>query len=256
MQHQNLTPLRVSLPLSLAVLAFSSIAGAHVTPPVTDHRWTFNEPDGAVCYDEAGGPDGNFSPSTTRVPGPFGDNAASITSTPDDPDGYVDFGNAVGALGTSDFTITHWYRTSFDAPGQLADVLGNRTAYSHGNFIAVRIRGDGTITAELDQDGWGTNYVAVWGYVWPVNDGEWHHLAYVRSGATLLIYIDGEPKDISATDSGAPTWISGASSFRLGRRLPYYGGNFTSIEASFDDLRLYDRALSDGEIYDIATGAL
>jgi len=252
MQLRTSTLLRVSLPLSLAVLASTSMADAIVITPVTDHHWTFDEPSGTIAYDEYGGPNGNLGASTTRVTGPFGDNAVAITPTSTtDSNGFVDFGRAIGAIGTADFTIAHWYSTTFNDVGLLADVLGNRTAYSHGNFFSVRVRGDGTITAELDQDGWGTNYTAVWGVVYPINDGEWHHLAYVRQGAMLLLYIDGYPVDLSNTDSGNPTWISGASSFRIGNRLP----NGYAVPAAYDDLRIYDYALSDEEILDLAGGA-
>jgi hypothetical protein len=256
MKHRNLKSLLVSLPLSLAALGFSSLAGAVVAPPTTDHRWTFDEPDGTVCYDDAGGPDGNMASSTTRALGPSGTNA--VTLTPKgvyDWDSYVDFGNEVGAFGTADFTVTHWYRTSFSGVGVHGDVLGNREDGSYGNYFSVRVRGTGEVGIEICEDEEGSHYAELVGFGHPVNDGEWHHLAYVRSGAHISLYIDGALVGTGTAASGYPAYLGGNSSFRIGRRL-MYTGNFYSIPASYDDLRIYSRALSDNEIFDIATGAL
>ncbi len=261
MSNRKLTPLRVSLALSLAALAFTSTASALIGEPppttgVVEHRWLFDEESGATAYDEAALADGTLGSSATRSAGVF---LGAVTISPTgnyDGNGYVDFGNEVGAFGDADFTLTHWYRTSFSTLGAHGDILGNRTAGSQGNYFGARLVGDGTIVVELAQDSWGSNYQAIAASNSGVNDGQWHHLAYVRSGVTLSLYIDGALAAQGNAGSGQPIFVNGSSSFRIGRRLPLGYGNFHTIPASYDDLRLFDRALSDTEVADVVDGAL
>lgn len=53
------------------------------------------------------------------------------------------------------------------------------------------------------------------------------------------------------TASGQATFITGADSFRIGRRAPF---SFTTLFAFYDDLRIYDRALNAQQIQTIASG--
>ncbi|WP_437624229.1 LamG domain-containing protein [Sorangium sp. So ce1151] len=262
MQHPPLSPLRASLALIFAVLVIPFSAAAVISPPGDPdddvHRWTFDEPSGTVAYDDVGVSNGTLGSSATRRLGTVGTGAVEISpSGIYDMNGYVDFGAAVGAFGTADFTVAHWYQTTFSGTGKHGDIIGNRTAGSKGNYFSVRLVGDGTIVVEICQDSAGTNFlVAVGAPSYGVNDGEWHHLAYVRSGGTFSLYIDGAVVDTRVTGSGNPTNIAGKQSFRIGRRLPNYYGDFHTIPAAYDDLRIYDQALDDDAIFDIATGAL
>ncbi len=82
-----------------------------------------------------------------------------------------------------------------------------------------------------------------------LND-QWHHIAgvYTRSGSSLTIatYLDGVLVGSNTTTVGD---ISSLTDVRLGHYLaqPYYDGKL-------DDIRIYERALSAGEINDLATG--
>jgi hypothetical protein len=249
--------LRVSLALSFALLAIPSAAAALVAAPIGGHRWSFDEQNGAIAFDDAGTADGTLGASATRILGPFGTGAISINPQGIyDMNGYVDFGNAAGAFGTADFTVAHWYKTTFSGSGKHGDIIGNRVAGSLGNFFGVRLTGDGTVVVEISQDSWGTNSLsAVGSPAYGVNDGQWHHLAYVRLGATFSLYIDGALADTRVTGSGKPASISGNASFRIGRRLPNYYSNAHTIPASFEDVRILDRALDADEVLDIVNGA-
>jgi hypothetical protein len=76
-----------------------------------------------------------------------------------------------------------------------------------------------------------------------VNDGRWHHIAGRLSGTTATIFIDGV---IDATRTRTPNIVT-TGDLNIGRRFDtgaYFPGDI-------DDVRLYNRALSDSEIESI-----
>lgn len=188
-----------------------------------------------------------------RTPPTFGDSAARLTliwlsaRSPEDPSSFVDLGPIMN-VGTQDFTISHWYRTTFGRPQSLlGDILGNRVAPSNGNFIAVRLRSNGTLSVELDQDDGGSNYVAADSGQRTINDGAWHFLTYTRRGGLLALYLDGQLVARNSTASGEPTNLNSPVGLRLGRTLSY--PNHATIPGGYADVRiLYGRALDEREI--------
>jgi hypothetical protein len=216
-----------------------------------DHEWLFAEASGTTTADAA---------STNAVAGTLGASASlgggQVTLSANasfDPESNVDFGTSAAAFGTSDFTVAHWYKTTFGGGGLLGDVLGNRVDSSGGQFISVRINGGGQVTLEVDDNGDG-NYAATGSNV-AVNDGAWHHLAFVRQGGTVTIYVDGAASGSGSAPSGQPANVAddGSASFRIGRRLGDCCGNFLSVPSSYADLRLYYSALGEGDIGSIIT---
>jgi hypothetical protein len=189
------------------------------------------------------------SPTTTGTK--VGTGALAITSTAKfDMNAYADLGANIAQFGVGDFTIAHWIKTAFNSG--LGDVIGNRVDGSHGNFVCARINAAGIVSFEVDQSSTGTNYVGV-AATTPVNNGAWHHLAYVRSGATVRIYVDGALQGTATAASGKPANIASSNSLRAGRRLPVDYAGYYSISATYDDVRVYGRALSASEITALQT---
>jgi hypothetical protein len=87
-----------------------------------------------------------------------------------------------------------------------------------------------------------------------IEDGAWHHIALVRSGAVALLYLDGAqlggsvpiPEDALDIDEGG--LIVGQDQDELG------GGLHTndSWAGAIDNLRIYDRALTSEEVQLVA----
>ena len=94
--------------------------------------------------------------------------------------------------------------------------------------------------------------IEIWGSI--ISDTEFHHYVYVRRGLTHSLYMDGELVAIDTFDegpadtSGLPLIIgghcNGAGCFPP---YPYSSGAFNGI---IDEVRIYNRALSDDEIED------
>ena len=100
---------------------------------------------------------------------------------------------------------------------------------------------------------------------WPantglVNDGLWHHVAGVFDNGTLTMYIDGRPKEPYV---GGATFGSGNARYGFladGSEAEGFDGarNTTPIpfDGDMDEVCIYDRALSEAEIVDMAIGGL
>jgi hypothetical protein len=210
---------------------------------MTSHRFIFGD-SGNTTYDSIGQATGTLTNVSRVGPGRYGlgntvQLAASATS-------HIDFSSDVGQFGTADFTVALWLKTTEQA--RYFDVVGNRTAPSHGNFFSMRMTGNypgqpsGRISIEVDQDGNGTNYAHVESTIVNLNDGKWHHVAAVRGGPSLTLYVDGAfagqdaAKGVAAIKNGNP--------FRLGASLS--GG--ISPNAQYFDLGIFDRQIDSDEI--------
>jgi len=78
--------------------------------------------------------------------------------------------------------------------------------------------------------------------------GQWVHVAATRDGATASLYLDGQlggsaPYSFAVTDKGQSLRIGS-----IGLPEPEWAGFF---KGKIDDVRIYDRALSLGEIQEL-----
>jgi Concanavalin A-like lectin/glucanases superfamily len=151
---------------------------------------------------------------------------------------YVNMGSVTGTsldVGTADFTVEFWLKTSSDLnPTQfvvgdagVGQAQGWRVLYQAGVNHQLRFRIANATTADIVDTA-------------PVNDGMWHHFAFVRSADSLLAYEDGVQ---AASLTTAITDITTASEFHLGGRSTDW-----FFEGSLDEVSVYSRALSAAEI--------
>jgi hypothetical protein len=80
----------------------------------------------------------------------------------------------------------------------------------------------------------------------PHNDGNWHHLAFVRDAKgqdTLTVYIDGKVEDAQKGKIGSVT-----EGHEYGIQLGQSVGNYDLYKGILDEFRLWTRALSENEI--------
>jgi len=77
----------------------------------------------------------------------------------------------------------------------------------------------------------------------PWDDGSWYHIAIVRNGATVTFYVNGEDETYDSDycpDTSMPV-----------RAFAGHGGMHHYYVGALDEIRLYDRALSENEILEL-----
>lgn len=89
-------------------------------------------------------------------------------------------------------------------------------------------------------------------WMFGVTSGQWTHVAFVKSGTNIKIYVNGVVQ-VNATFGGtAPTF---AESIGVGIGCFHYsGGNIYYYNGSIADFRIYDNSLSPKEVHEIAQG--
>ncbi|NBU11450.1 MAG: hypothetical protein EBS84_20975, partial [Proteobacteria bacterium] len=153
-------------------------------------------------------------------------------------------------LGTADFTIQGWINTPTPgatmrliAAGSWVDGANNLWTFGYG--ASSPIWGNGN---HLNFAYWnGSGYVDISSDQVAIPPNTWHHIAVVRSGATLTFYFDGAAAGSSSIGSVALN--GGSTGVILGAR--YQSSPSDIIEfanGSIDEVQLFNRALSALEI--------
>lgn len=193
----------------------------------------------------------------------FGDNNGTIEGDPEivagqignclmfDGDDFVTIPHSESLdVGEGEFSLEAWIKASEQQPaglwintiygkggtnwkaGYLIGVRGDNDAAGMGGVgILVSAAGGGKETY-TDKD---------------VNDNKWHHVVgvYSRSAGEIRAYIDGKLEQAIAADKGID--LTNEDDARIGRSSPgsdsadWYAG-------SIDEVRLYNRALTDAEV--------
>ena len=214
--------------------------------------WPLDEGGGATTTDASGnGNDGTLN-APTWDSGKFG-GALNF----DGVDDFVDCGNpSILDFGTGDFTISAWIKTT-DRAGET--VFGNGGDNSGGKRYSLYVEGDPGVKILVDDDS--TKYDPE-GNI-QVVDGQWHHLVGMRDGTTLRVYVDGVEDegvkahgestipaayDLSGT-SQHNAYIGALTANDTGERIKFWGG-------LIDDVALWNRALTQGEIAELIAGSI
>lgn len=213
--------------------------------------------DGLVTYyplngnanDESGnGNDGIVSGGMTYSDGVI-DQAASF-----DGASYIrDInGNPLGNVSDSSFAISSWINfTSYGASDHAVYfTLGNDIIGSNSNEeqVAMLVY-PGNLLGTGITDTYNEYFGKVIKYNTPINAGEWIHTVTIISNANLSFYVNGQLIDIQPVtfDFTSPGWqnsmMLGATHYDDSYRNPFVG--------LLDEVRIYDRALSEAEIQEL-----
>lgn len=164
----------------------------------------------------------------------------------------VDFGRDAGNFGTNDFTVDFWINLPPSATGEIAVLDKREICDSTRSLWDVRCGHtwvvDPSKSGQLFMDVTGDN-IANFALVVankPINDGVFHHAAFVRNGLTLTVYIDGI-LDNSVTTRGIAN-LTNNDMFMAGQSACVGTDGTEPFPGDLDELDLFNRALSPAEI--------
>ena len=168
------------------------------------------------------------------------DQRASYVLSLDGDGDYVYFDRSWQGVVTTKITVTAWIKTSSLGP---SDSMIASLGY------AWRLRnGTGGSAAFQVMD---TKPVSIASGTTPVNDGLWHHVAGAYDGTQYTVYIDGR---IVASVAAAGVLQGGATAYYgvIGAHFKRSdGAPKMFFKGMVDDVRIYDRVLSEEEMREI-----
>jgi hypothetical protein len=196
--------------------------------------WTFDEGSGTAAKDSSGhGHDGTLNGDPKWVGGPLGgaldfDGTNDFVEIPDDP----------GLSITGAITIAAWTNMRTTSSGEMAILSKGGWATNDLPYELTEERGGVIFWQFYNDAGRDSNSPSA---------GEWHHIAATYDGKVFKCYIDGVLAQEWAYAGAMP---KNTASVTIGRRSR--GGTF--FNGMIDDVRLYDRALTAGQINVVLAG--
>lgn len=152
--------------------------------------------------------------------------------------------------GSQVFSMSCWvYVDSHDATyGE--GLMGQWEGSVSSNQVALIYTGPATSFSGVVTAG-GSNYSSAASGSSPPT-GSWHHLASVADGSNVTLYVDGVSQGATAYSGSINS--SPTNAFEIGR---YHGSSAASdrhcLDGRMDDIRAYDRALTQSEITHLAS---
>ncbi|MBN8456809.1 MAG: cadherin domain-containing protein [Verrucomicrobia bacterium] len=213
---------------SMPTAMFSGLAG----------WWRFDGDSATAVIDQTRfGRHGSLSGGSSHASGLIG-TAISLDGVDDE----MDLGVNASLIGTTDFTIGMWIKIPMGtaSPMYLLSQREPGTTGYEGNYM-VQVNTSGILNFSLYNGGYQFNLSSSVA----LNDGQWHHLALQRQGAAGRIFIDGS---LNASAAGTvKSLVSHRVALGFNSRI---GGSY--FKGAVDDLRIYSRSLSAGEVLSLA----
>gem|GEM_PF-749669 len=211
-------------------------------------HWEFEEGGGPLALDSAGTNHGTLYGDTIWAAGEVGDYALDF-------DGDGDYVGTTYEDGPSKYTVSLWVSPNEDIifPGfygwrTFASKTGDEQSTIDLWSIWINHAGMG-----LDNEKSTSNYATV-GFGPPsLYQGEWYHVAATCTTTQGKIYFDGELKNSVNDDFVTGVWDDSVP-FNIAR--PYLGTADRFFNGKIDDVRIYDRVLSDAEIEQLYGGPI
>jgi len=234
------------------------LAVADIVQDVPGAVWPLNETTSPTAYDYSGaGNNGTQNGGLTLgVAGPqppvdAGFSAGNTAYQFDGSSSFILCGTNCSFAGATDFTLEAWVNTTNNTSGEIIQQRSSSgyggTANGYNGEYQLAVNANGTISFAVY--GGGAYQFTFSSPVTSkyVNDGNWHHVAAVRSGTIGTIYIDG-----SAVASA-----SGPTEAPLDSTIPTFIGFDQRNSANFfngllADVAIYSHALTAARIADHA----
>ncbi|MCF7955760.1 MAG: hypothetical protein K9M75_08165, partial [Phycisphaerae bacterium] len=161
----------------------------------------------------------------------------------DGVDDYIEIEGYKGVAGKRSRTVSAWIKTSTVS----GVIISWGDSSSNGRKWIVRINNDGALRAQvIGGDISGTTNLTA--------DELWHHIAVVLNSdgspdiSEVKLYVDGQPENVAAVKD-EPINTSSDQNVTIG---VYQADSPPFFNGLIDDVRIYNRALTDGEIQKLA----
>jgi len=228
------------------VWSFSTMPEIAVTDPTLVAWWKLDEDSGTTAVDWSGHSNhGTLFGPQWAIPGRHG---ASLNFTPGD---YVAIQNlSYDRTDLTEVTVCSWIRTSSGSDQYII-------SFDRNEYWRLEINGNGGGPGQVGWDVMTSSEQVDNGSISRVDDGRWHHVCGVFDNGRCTIYIDGIPEPSA---SGGSTFGSGNTRFGfIGANSEAGGfngsrGSGNPISGDLDDVRIYDKALTQEEIILVMRG--
>jgi len=201
--------------------------------------WTLDELSGGVSFETVFGNDGTWAGGPTPVVGGMVDAALAF-------DGIDDFvnvpDNSVLDFGTFDFSIDAWIRTTGVGTQKIVDKRTENSGPIRGYALFTL---GGTLWLQMADGGAFSN----WDSGFPVNDGNWHHVAVTVDRTSIaggIFYVDGLTVGSPFNPVPRSNSLTNDRPLRIGRRSDAAGGFFSG---DIDEVELFRGVLDPSEVF-------
>jgi hypothetical protein len=203
----------VAVDLLLDNVRVEAGSGSCVTPPSGLVDWW---PGNGNANDVVGSNNGTPSGGASFTAGEVGQ-AFDLNGS----DSQINFGNSAGNFGTNDFTVEFWLKTTstrHEAVMGKWPVCGYASMWEIGIGGASPWSGPGRLEGTTCSDTSGNDYNSISAGK-AINDGLFHHVAFVRRGTNVVFYVDGVLDVASNLMSGSISRIDNTANLVAGRSV-------------------------------------
>ncbi|UCF17387.1 MAG: LamG domain-containing protein, partial [Phycisphaerales bacterium] len=192
-------------------------------------------------YDSTRTNHGTAFGNPTYVPGKTGQ-AINL----DGLDDYVAIDNlSYASTGLVQVSVCAWIRTSLEDNQIIA-------SFDRSEYWRLQINGEGGGPGQVGWELATDTGIVDYGSRARVDDGQWHHVAGVFDNGTLTVYLDGNPQTPTSGGSTFGTGIPRFGYIGLGSESETFNAEPRTpadfFNGSIDDVRIYDRSLTQEEI--------
>ncbi len=183
------------------------------------------------------------------TPGYSGDPFAGTNAFGSATDSYIEFPiNQLSEPLGNEFSGAFWYKVSGNPDRAGIIVIGDDADNRNQGFRLFREGSSGTQRIVLNTGtGTGESWNSGSTNDFPV-DGEWAHIAFTISETETKVYINGVLRNTAAMSN--PVDWTGCENITIGSGGPTfsYWNHLSDVGSSLDELRLFNRALTQSEI--------
>ena len=200
-----------------------------------------NDISGTSVTDKSGnGNTGTTQNSPTAVPGKLGQALKFVTAS----NQYIDAGNNSSVQVTGNITLATWFNaTAINFPYDGLIVKGYDGSHTGYQLDFQNDVSTGGVNALLCASYNGSSFGTYYAYGSNIVTGKWYHAVCTYDGTNWNLYLNGT---LVAHTAGAQGAFSTSQNLIIGEAN--FGGASSAFSGSFDDVRVYNRALSAAEM--------